>query len=145
MIAFTGRLPQRAVSGILAATCVVALCASAQAEDAPSYAVLLRQTADAPRLSASEAEIRRAQGLSEQARARPNPSFSALTENVAGSSPYRRFDRAETTLQYSQPIELGGKRSARIAAGEAGVLASQARDRDTRISYAYDLARAYAA
>jgi cobalt-zinc-cadmium efflux system outer membrane protein len=145
MIAFTGRLPRRAVSGMMVATCVVALCANAHAEDAPPYAVLLRQTADAPRLAASEAEIRRAQGLSEQARARPNPSVSVLTENVAGSSPYRGFDRAETTLQYSQPIELGGKRSARIAAGEAGVLASQARNRDTRIGYAYDLARAYAA
>src|SRR3546814_8429747 len=58
---------------------------------------------------------------------------------------YRGIDRAETTLQYSQPLEIGGKRSARIAAGEAGVAASRARDRDAKIRYAYDLARAYAA
>ncbi len=154
MKAFMGRLPRRAVSGMMVATCVVALSVGAhaqtetaptQAQVAPPYATLLRQAGDAPRLAVSEAEIRRAEGLSEQARARPNPSISVMTENVAGSSPYSGFDRAETTVQYSQPIELGGKRSARIAAGRAGVALSRARDRDARVAFAYDLARAYAA
>ena len=144
MNAFTGRLPLRALSGMMAATCVVALCSGARAQVAPPFATLLEQTADAPRVAMSEAEIRRAEGLSQQAHARPNPNVSVLTENVAGSSPYGGFDRAETTLQYNQPIELGGKRSSRIAAGEAGVTAARARDRDARIAYAYDLARAYA-
>ncbi len=145
MRAFIGRLPCRVVSGMMVATCVAALCAPAQAQVAPPFATLLRQTADAPRRIESEAEIHRAEGLARQARARPNPTIGILTENIAGSSPYQRFDRAETTLQYSQPLEIGGKRSARIAAGEAGVAASRARDRDAKIRYAYDLARAYAA
>lgn len=145
MKAFRGRLPRHAVSGMLAATCLMAIAQPARAQVAPPFATLLRESEDAPRLAVSEAEIRRAEGLSGQARARPNPSVSVLTENVAGSSPYTGFDRAETTLQYSQPIELGGKRSARIAAGQAGVVASQARDRDARVAFAYDLARAYAA
>ncbi len=145
MRAFIGRLPRRVVSGMMVATCVAALCAPAQAQVAPPFATLLRQTADAPRRIESEAEIHRAEGLARQARARPNPTIGILTENIAGSSPYQRFDRAETTLQYSQPLEIGGKRSARIAAGEAGVAASRARDRDAKIRYAYDLARAYAA
>ncbi|MDK8187390.1 MULTISPECIES: TolC family protein [Sphingomonas] len=145
MKAFRGRLPRHAVSGMLAATCLMAIAQPVRAQVAPPFATLLRESEDAPRLAVSEAEIRRAEGLSEQARARPNPSVSVLTENVAGSSPYTGFDRAETTLQYSQPIELGGKRSARIAAGQAGVVASQARDRDARVAFAYDLARAYAA
>ncbi|AUW60545.1 metal transporter (plasmid) [Sphingobium sp. SCG-1] len=156
MTAFIGRLPRCAMSGMMVATCVVALSVSAgahaqtetapaQGQIAPPYAMLLRQAGDAPRLAASEADIRRAEGLSEQARARPNPSISVMTENVAGSSPYSGFDRAETTVQYSQPIELGGKRSARMAAGQAGVALSQARDRDARVAFAYDLARAYAA
>jgi cobalt-zinc-cadmium efflux system outer membrane protein len=145
MIASTGRQPRRALSGMMAVTCVVALCTTAHAGVAPPFAALLRQTANAPRLAASEADIRRAEGLSEQAHARPNPTVSVQTENVAGSQPYRGFDRAETTLQYSQPIEIGGKRSARIAAGEAGVTAARVRDRDARIGFAYDLARAYAA
>mgnify|MGYP003635702748 FL=1 len=145
MRAFIGRLPRRVVSGMMVATCVAALCAPAQAQVAPPFATLLRQTADAPRRIESEAEVRRYEGLARQARARPNPTIGVLTENVAGSSPYRGVDRAETTLQYSQPLEIGGKRSARIAAGEAGVAASRARDRDAKIRYAYDLARAYAA
>ncbi len=153
MNAFRGRVTHRAFSGMMAATCVVALHGIASggfsnyghAEVAPPFATLLRRTGDAPRLAVSEAEIRRAEGLSLQARSRPNPTVSVMTENIAGSSPYRAFDRAETTVQYSQPLEIGGKRSARIAAGEAGLAASKARDLDVQIRYAYDLARAYAA
>ena len=145
MKAFRGRLPHCAVSGVVVATCLLAVAGTACAQVAPPYATLLRQSADAPRLALSEAEIRRAEGLSEQARARPNPSVSLMTENVTGSSPYRGFDRAETTLQYNHTLELGGKRGARIEAGEAGVTASKARDQDARAAYAYDLALAYAA
>ncbi|MBX9663788.1 MAG: TolC family protein [Novosphingobium sp.] len=145
MRAFMGRLPRRVVSGMMVATCIAALCGPTQAQVAPPFATLLRQTADAPRRVESEADIRRSEGLARQARARPNPSVSILTENVAGSSPSRGVDRAETTMQYSQPLEIGGKRSARMAAGEAGVVASRARDRDAKIRYAYDLACAYAA
>jgi cobalt-zinc-cadmium efflux system outer membrane protein len=145
MIAFPGWSPRNAVAGIMVATCVAALCASARAEVAPRFATLLRQSADAPRRAESDAEVQRAEGLARQARARPNPTIGVLSENVAGSSPFRGFDRAETTLQYSQPLEFGGKRSARIVAGDAGVAASRARDRDAQILYANDLARAYAA
>jgi cobalt-zinc-cadmium efflux system outer membrane protein len=149
MNAFRGRPSHHAVSGMMVATCIAALygaaCAAAHAEVAPPFAALLRQSADAPRLAESEAEIRRAEGLARQTRSRPNPTVSVTTENVAGSTPYGGFEQAETTLQYSQPLEIGGKRSARIAAGEAGLAASRARDRDTQIRYAYDLARAYAA
>lgn len=112
---------------------------------APPFPDLWRQSADAPRLAEADATIARASGLSEQARARPNPTVGLLTENVAGSSPYRGFDRAETTLQYSQPFELGGKRAARIAAGEAGVAAARAQGLAARIAFAEELARAYAA
>ncbi len=149
MKAFRGRLPLCAAPGMTVATCVMALTVAAsgpaQADVAPPFATLLRQTADAPRLAESEAEIRRAEGLARQSRAIPNPTVGIMTENVAGSSPYSAFDRAETTLQYSQPLEIGGKRAARIAAGEAGVAASRARDLDTQLRYAYDLARAYVA
>ncbi|HEX7819458.1 MAG TPA: TolC family protein [Sphingobium sp.] len=153
MNAFRGRLPRRAVPGMTLATCVATMGATlcmgitgvVRAEVAPPYAALLRRTADAPRLVESEAQIRRAEGLARQARSRPNPTIGVMTENVTGSSPYRGFERAETTVQYSQPLEIGGKRSARIAAGEASLVASKARDLDVQIRYAYDLARAYAA
>jgi hypothetical protein len=68
-----------------------------------------------------------------------------MTENMGGQRPYNGFGRSENTLQFNQPIELGGKRSARIAAGRAGVDAALARTRDGRLAYAYDLAMAYAA
>src|SRR3546814_16741135 len=114
---------------MMVATCVAALCAPAQAQVAPPFATLLRQTAEAPRRIESEAEVRRYVGLARQARARPNPTIGVLTENVAGSSPSLGVDRAEPTLQYSQPLDIGGKRSAWIAALAAGTAASRARDR----------------
>lgn len=126
--------------------CIAAITpAAARAEPAPPFAALLRQSADAPRLLESAAEVRRAEGLGLQATARPNPTIGVLTENVAGSRPFGNADRAETTVQFSQPIEVGGKRAARIAAGEAGVSAARARSLDTRAAYAFELARAYAA
>src|SRR3546814_12778098 len=117
---------------MMVATCVAALCAPAQAQVAPPFATLLRQTAEAPRRIESEAEVRRSEGLARQARARPNPTIGILTENVAGSSPYRGIARAETTLQYTQPLEIGGKRSARIASGDDGLAAARAVDPDPK-------------
>ena len=115
------------------------------AQTAPPFAQLFRQADQAPRQVVLEADVERAEGLARQARTRPNPSVSAMTENIGGQRPYGGFDRAESTLQLNQLIELGGKRSARIAAGEAGVLATRARGLEGRLNYAYELARAYGA
>jgi len=43
----------------------------------------------------------------------PNPALSISLENVAGSGSFDGTDQAETTIQLSQLIELGGKRAAR--------------------------------
>ena len=104
------------LSGGLAASLLAGLGAPAAAAPAPPFDQLLRQSIGAPRLAEAVAQLRRAEGIALQARARPNPTIGVLTENAGGSSPYQRFDRAETTLQYSQPIELGGKRAALRAA-----------------------------
>ncbi|EPE62026.1 outer membrane efflux family protein [Exiguobacterium sp. S17] len=111
---------------------------------APTFAALIGQTAEAPRQVVLGTEVQRAEGQLRQARARPNPNISVYAENFAGSSPYGGYGRGETTLQYNHPFELPGKRSSRIAAGEAGVAAAQARGVEGRLIYAYDLARAYA-
>ena len=125
-------------------TALLAGAAPAHADPAPPFAELVARDAAAPRLLESEADIRRAQGLAEQARARLNPTVSLFAENFAGtSSPYSGLSGVETTLQYSQPIERGGKRAARIAAGQAGIEASRARRLALRVDYAYELARAY--
>ena len=131
----------RALAGLLAG---ISLAGPAVAQDAPPFAQLLRDTIEAPRLEGLDAEVDRAKGLERQAHAWPNPTVSVLTENIGGSTPYTRFDRAETTLQVNQPLEIGGKRSSRILAERAGVVAATARNREGRIAYAYDLALAYA-
>lgn len=141
MNGYHGRWRVSALAGWLAATC---LASPGAAENAPPYAQLLREASGAPRLGMLEADVDRAEGLARQAHARPNPEISLYGENFGGSSPYGGFSRTETTVQYNQPLEWGGKRSARIAAGEAGVSAARARNLEGRITFALDLARAYA-
>lgn len=64
-----------------------------------------------PELAAAEREIGVAEGGVLQAQARPNPELSWLQEGA-------RQDGRTTTLQLSQPLELGGKRAARVNAAE---------------------------
>ena len=129
-----------ALAGALAALCPAS---AAWSQTAPPFAQLLSQTRDVPRVTALEADVARARGLAEQARARPNPSINVDAENFAGDLDRNARNQQQTTFQIDQPIELGGKRSARIAAGEAGIVAAQARNRDGRLVYATELARAY--
>ncbi|MBP0598091.1 TolC family protein [Herbaspirillum sp. LeCh32-8] len=62
-------------------------------------------------LAAARKEIDAVEATIIQAGARPNPEFSALMEDLRKSS-------RTTTYQITQPIELGGKRSARIEAAQ---------------------------
>ena len=66
-----------------------------------------------PELNASRWEKRAMEGSVLQAGLLPNPEIEAETENFAGSGPFNGFDAAETTVQLSQLIELGGKRAKR--------------------------------
>ena len=66
-----------------------------------------------PELSAAVRELEAVEAMIVQAQVRPNPEISALIEDT------RRATRT-TTLQLNQPIELGGKRGARIEAAEHG-------------------------
>ena len=50
---------------------------------------------------------------------RPNPTVQTQVENIAGSGPYSGVGSAESTVSVAIPIELGGKRSARIAVANA--------------------------
>lgn len=80
-----------------------------------------RALAANPRLTAAERDIGVASGKRLQAAAIPNPELSFELDNAFGSGDYRGIKSAETTLQLSQLIELGGKRDARITAGNAEV------------------------
>jgi cobalt-zinc-cadmium efflux system outer membrane protein len=117
---------------------------TAWSQTAPPFAQLLRQAQTTPRVTMLDADVARARGLAEQARARPNPTVNVYAENFAGDLRTNARDQQQTTFQIDQPIELGGKRSSRIAAGEAGIAAAQARTLEGRLLYATELARAYA-
>ncbi len=75
--------------------------------------------ATAPSLQAATAGVRAAAAGRTIAGYRPNPSIVAETENIAGSGQYRGVRSAETTAGLAFPIELGGKRAARIAVADA--------------------------
>src|SRR3989338_4943544 len=66
-----------------------------------------------PELSAAGHELNAVEATIRQAQTRPNPEFAALMEDTRSST-------RSTTLQINQPIELGGKRAARIGAAEQG-------------------------
>jgi len=115
---------------------------SAAADPAPPFSALLAQVqGEAPRLAEAAAGVRQAEGLARQAAARPNPTVSADVQNFSANGP--GADQRQTTFSVEQPFEFGGKRTARIAAGEAGLQASKARLTQSRVDYAVDLANAY--
>ncbi|MBV1692399.1 TolC family protein [Novosphingobium sp. G106] len=115
------------MSRILAAIAAVALSippVAAQGAPPGSAPLTLEQALAAarstsPALEAASADLRASSAARRVAGLRPNPSLEAETENVAGSGPYRGFDSAETTVGFALPIELGGKRSARIGVADA--------------------------
>lgn len=118
---------------------------TAVAAPAPAFTELLRQAQEtAPRLAEARAEIARADGLAQQARARPNPILSLEVENFSGSGPYSGATQAETTASIGQTLELGGKRSARVSAAQGEAEAARQRARLAQVDFRFDLAVAYA-
>lgn len=104
---------------------------------------LQRALAANPRLTAAERDVGIAGGLRIQAGVLPNPDVSFELDNAFGSGPYKGLRSAETNLQLSQLVELGGKREARIAAGEAGVGAAVWQRRATRLKVLSETAIAF--
>jgi cobalt-zinc-cadmium efflux system outer membrane protein len=124
---------------------LASLPAVALADPAPAFPLLLREAqATAPRLAEGAAEVRVARGLAEQAAARPNPTLGFEAENLAVHDTTGVAARQDT-LSVSQALELGGKRTARMAAGRAEVGAAQAGLEQRQADFAADLAIAYAA
>jgi len=67
-----------------------------------------------PSLPAASARLDAADATIRQSDTSPNPSLGLEVENFAGTGAVSGFDETETTFSYQQPIELGGKRDARI-------------------------------
>jgi cobalt-zinc-cadmium efflux system outer membrane protein len=85
----------------------------------------------APQAAEADAALRVADSAVDIARLRPNPTLSVEAENIAGSGAYAGGAERETTAALSFPIELGGKRAARVRVaqaerGEAAVTAGAA-------------------
>lgn len=97
--------------------------APAGASDAPlSLTRALQRSLSAnPRLTAAERDIGIASGRRIQSGALPNPDIAFEVDNYAGSGAYRGTRSAETTLQLGQLVELPGKRTARMAIGDAEI------------------------
>jgi len=127
---------------MLALSCVPG---HAPAQVAPSYGELLRRSLDnAPVLLEQAANLRAARGDARQTHAYPNPSVGVEVENLGARAMPGDASQRQTTMTLTQPFEIGGKRSARIALGEAGVVAANARSREVEVRFAAELANAYA-
>ncbi len=131
-----------------AACAFIMLTFSAEAAERPSRPISLaealqRALAANPRLTSAERDIGIAGGLRIQAGVLPNPEVSFELDNALGSGPYKGLRSAETNLQLSQLVELGGKREARIAAGEAGIGAAVWQRRATRLEVLSETAIAF--
>src|SRR5579884_235292 len=75
-------------------------------------------------LKAEAERIAVAQGLRRQAGAIPNPEFQFQNENLRPGQTYTRD--VDTLAMINQPLDILGKRSARMAAAEKTVERSQA-------------------
>jgi cobalt-zinc-cadmium efflux system outer membrane protein len=143
----------RIIAAILAASaCASALQAqTGQTAAAPVLTLaeaLDRASASSPFQDVAAAGIRTAEAQRRVAGLRPNPSIVGEAENVAGTGIYQGLRSSETTVGLALPLELGGKRGARIAVadaqiGRAGLQAEIARaDLRLRVTQTYNAAAA---
>ena len=94
----------------------------ASAQDSPGGTLTLARALAltlerSPELAAVSWDIRAAEARIIQARLLPNPELGLTAEDLTGTRGFKNGENAERTLQLSQLVELGGKRTARI--GEA--------------------------
>lgn len=123
---------------------IAVAASSCRAELAPAFAQLLGEAlSQAPTLLEQRANVDAAAADALQARAWPNPRVEALAENLAAPATGGVSQR-QTTYAITQPIEIGGKRGARIEFGERNLAAALARDRQVRVGFAAELAVVYA-
>ncbi|MRW92059.1 TolC family protein [Duganella sp. FT80W] len=98
---------------IMGAAVLLAQClpVRASAQTLTLEQAVARTLSTSPELRAAAIDVAIADGAREQAGLRPNPELSLLREGMSSAN---RTD----TIQLSQPLELGGKRSARIQLAE---------------------------
>jgi len=123
---------------------LTAFSTASHGEGVPPYAELLqRSLSNAPLLLEQAANVRAASADARQARAWLNPSISANYENL-NAPKSGGIDQRQDTYSITQPLEIGGKRAARIEVGDRSLAAAEARNRQAQIAFAANLAVAYA-
>jgi len=81
-----------------------------------------------PRAIGPRADVETAEALVTQAGLRPNPEVSLEAENFAGTGPYYGMRSTEYSVSAALPIELGGKREARLGAARADLAVVRLRE-----------------
>ena len=117
----------------------------AATDSAPTYESLIERLDAMPSTLEAQALSDAAQARAQQAAALPNPTLSYDRENFSGSGPYSGNRAAENTLAVNQPLELWGKRRARVQAAQAEALAADLRAGQQRWWSAGQLAQVYSA
>lgn len=124
---------------------VTGVVSPAMAEDMSLDAAIRRTLQTNPALRAEGAAV---EALESQARLDgllPAMTLGADLENVAGTGALSGVHSAEATLRLSQVIELGGKRAARQARGQADVERQQNVVQQRRLDLAAETTRRYIA
>jgi len=115
----------------------VAVASSKQASQPLTLGAALQAAIDnSPTLSAARREIDAAQGALTQAGVYQNPSLDLEVEDL-------RSGMRSTTVTLSQPLELGGKRSARVAAAERALEAIRVKSEATEAQLKADVTAAF--
>ncbi len=132
--------PFLAAAGLAA---VLAHTAAAGAEPITLEAAVMRATVTAPATAAAAAAVEVARAGRLQAGVRPNPIILLEAENFVGTSPYDLLEQAEITGTYTQTLERGSKRLARIALADADIAVAQAATAVVQLDLAQQVHRAF--
>lgn len=134
------------VAGLAVASLACALPSMAmqpEATAAPTYESLIARLDQMPATIEGEALFDAANARVLQAKALPNPTLTLDGENAYGTGPYSGYGNADTTLSVNQPLELWGKRSARVEVARSQARSAGLRGEQRRWLTAARLAKTY--
>lgn len=129
--------------GAIMATALLAISAPALAEPITLEQAVARALAATPQRAADQAAVDAARGARNQASVRPNPVITVEAEDALGTGPFSALSQAQLTGSYSQTIERGGKRQARVALAEREIGVAEAVGGVNRLTIAAETQRAF--
>jgi len=97
-----------------------------------------------PAIIAAEAEVREAEARARQAGYRQNPELSVEVENFGGTGDLKGLQSTEATVALNQRLDLGGRRSARVAAARADIAVQRLRLATARADLAQNVRQEFA-